>query len=75
MKLKDIKVGQVFSFAEEERLPKRGHESTFYSSGKFIYLIVCEGTTPKVYHMDSNQEIILASEVYYKEVTPLTVYV
>lgn len=74
--LHNLKYGQVFSFENQnQRLPQRGHDSDYATNGRFIYLWPCDGTAPKVIHMENGQEVIFATEVYYQPVTELTIYI
>lgn len=81
MRLSEVQPGQRFRFVDEKKpLPFRGHAETLEPCKKgFVYLSVCEGTTPQLLEISRgiaqgysyhylNNPMIFASEVFYEEV-------
>lgn len=73
MRLMDLKYGNRFEFADKGTLIefRNGSQPGHTARGTFVYVTVCDGTTPKLFHEESGKEFIARSGVFYRDVLPI----
>lgn len=71
MQLSNIPEYSAFTFNNADEIISRDGQSTHNAKGIWIYLTVCEGTTPNLVNTENGYCGIFKSRTFYENTTPV----